>query len=112
MQSQCAVYEAIAMCCEEERRLGGEMANRVNNVKNSKAAAEQLEKFIEEAYERGVVSTAEATEILEPIREHMKAWQARLRKDHLGLMRQSIVSSAKKGVKKSVEKVASIGSNS
>jgi NhaP-type Na+/H+ or K+/H+ antiporter len=87
LQSSCAVYEATSMALDEEQQLGSKMAASVNNVNNSKAVAEKLEHFIEGAYEVGVVSAAEAEEILAPMREHLKAWHARLRRDHFGMMR-------------------------
>jgi len=88
IQSQTSVFQAIGMALDEEQQLGGTIAITVNNVKNTKAVAERLEHFIEEAYEQGVVTTHEAESILAPVREHMKAWTARLRNNHFGMMRR------------------------
>jgi hypothetical protein len=100
MQSQTAVYQAATIALEEEQQLGGPLALSVNNVKNTEAVAEHLEKFIEEAYAQGVVSTHEAESLLVPIREHMKIWQSRLRNNHFGRISRNLMATGDRAASK------------
>lgn len=89
MQSQCTVYEAMIMAMDEEQQLGGQLALEVKNMQVSKDIAERLEAFVCGAHAKGVVNSHEAESILSPMREHVKAWTARLRANHFGWFRKT-----------------------
>mmetsp|Transcript_21741 Transcript_21741/g.40384 ORF Transcript_21741/g.40384 Transcript_21741/m.40384 type:complete len:1398 (+) Transcript_21741:86-4279(+) len=72
LQSQVSVYKAISMAIGEEHLLDDVLLEQVNVVRESKVLAEELERFVMDAYKGGVVSHREADALLEPVREHIK----------------------------------------
>lgn len=73
LQSQVSVFKAISMAVGEEHVLNDVLLEQVNVVRETKVLAEELEKFVMDAYNGGVVSHREADNLLEPVRDHVKA---------------------------------------
>jgi len=72
LQSQCSVYKAVSMAVAEEQNLEPKLLHEVNQVRESKFIAEELEGFVLDAHHGGVINAREAESILRPLHDHMK----------------------------------------
>jgi len=70
--SEVSVYKAIFQCIEEEQSLSAEMLFEVRQVRTTKLIAGELETFIMEAHQSGIIDAKDAKSIVHPLREYME----------------------------------------
>lgn len=83
LQSQCAIYKAMSVGVAEERRLDRKLLKEITQVRESKAIAEELERFVMDAHCGGVINAREAESILRPLHGHMQQLMKRIQEQCL-----------------------------
>lgn len=75
LQSEVAVFRAVAMAVDVEDECDSEILQEVKKVQESKRLAEELEVFVLGAHQSGVISSGEAKSLVKPLRDHMEECQ-------------------------------------
>jgi len=71
LQSQLACYQAMRLAIAEKKQLDPRLLNEVRIAKDAKSLAEELEQFIVDVHQSGVISAPEAESILTPLHHHV-----------------------------------------
>lgn len=79
LQSQTAVYKALAMAATETQHVIPGLLERVCLERQSKRVAEDLQHFVLEAHNSGVISMRDAESILHPLHDHMQRCESILK---------------------------------
>mmetsp|Transcript_153333 Transcript_153333/g.293641 ORF Transcript_153333/g.293641 Transcript_153333/m.293641 type:complete len:729 (-) Transcript_153333:112-2298(-) len=85
VQSQCAIYKAVSLAIGEEQHLDKRLLSEVNQVRESKKIAEELEHFVMDAHRGGVITAREAESVLHPLHDHMKKCMKQIKETRHGL---------------------------
>mmetsp|Transcript_52385 Transcript_52385/g.170006 ORF Transcript_52385/g.170006 Transcript_52385/m.170006 type:complete len:285 (-) Transcript_52385:158-1012(-) len=76
LQSQVALYQAIALAVDEERQLDPLLLAQVNANRQAKRIAQELEHFVVEAHQMGAIGQRDAEAILHPVHNHIAKCQS------------------------------------
>jgi hypothetical protein len=108
VQSQTAVYQALAMAVKVEQDMNKELIEELKWVKQRKHVTEGLEAFVMSAHKDGAISAREAEGILHPMHHHIGDCLKEFEKFEMGL-EKSLIGGAKSGVGKIVHGLSGKG---
>lgn len=89
-QSTVQVYKALIAIAYERRDIENEFIDAVHTNQGDYWIAEELEQFLLYAHRKGIISSAEAHQLLHPLHDCMKIFTSKLFKIRNGLELQSL----------------------
>jgi len=78
LQSQVAVFKAVSLAAGVEQCMELDLVTKVNQVREGKRLAEELETIVMDAHNGGFLGARETDQLLRPLRDHLRLCQRQM----------------------------------